>query len=170
MQNDQSGLVQRLDRVGRYFENSLLCLLLGLMISLGTMQIVQRNVFSTSFQWTDELLRLLVLWLCLVGAVAASRDDKHITIDILSRFLSEKKSLALRLLLDLFTAVVCGLLAWHGGRFVQMEREFSSVVLNGLPAWIFEAIIPVAFGLIAYRYAIFFFQHLHRLRNMRGAS
>ncbi len=168
MRSEPPAFLSRLDRFGRYFENSLLCGLLGLMITLGAMQIVQRNFLSSSFQWTDELLRLLVLWLGLFGAVAASRDDKHITIDILSRFLSEKKGLVLRLFLDLFTAVVCGILAWSSGRFVQMEREFDSVVLVNLPAWIFEAVIPVAFGLIAYRYTIFFFQHLNRLRSWRG--
>ena len=60
------------------------------------------------------------------------------------------------------------ILAWHGGRFVQMEREFGSMVLNNLPAWILEAIIPVSFGLIAYRYAVFFFKHLNQLLVMRG--
>ena len=168
MLTSESTLLARLDRFGRYFENTLLSFLLGLMIAIGTMQIVQRNFFSTSFSWSDELLRLLVLWLGLVGAVAASRDDKHITIDILSRYLSEKKNLLLRLILDLFTAVICATLAWYGGRFVKMEGEFGSTVLTDLPAWIFEAIIPVAFGLIAYRYAIFFVVHLRRLWVMRG--
>ncbi len=170
MASRSPSLLERLDRFGRYFENSLLCFLLGLMITLGAMQIIQRNFFSSSFVWTDELLRLLVLWLSLVGAVAASRDDKHITIDILSRFLSEKKNHYLRLLLDLFTAAICILLAWHGFRFVQLEMEFASVVLIDLPAWLFETIIPVTFGLIAYRYFVFFFQRLARLKNMRGES
>ncbi len=168
MDNLTSSFLGRLDRLGCYFENALLSFLLGLMITIGAMQIIQRNFFSTAFIWSDELLRLLVLWLGLVGAIAASRDDKHITIDILSQFLSEKKNLALRLVLDLFTVITCAILAWHGGRFVQMEREFGSIVLNNLPAWILEAIIPVSFGLIAYRYAVFFFKHLNRLRVMRG--
>ena len=165
----ETSLLERLDRFGRYFENSLLCFLLGLMIAIGAMQIVQRNFFSSSFLWSDELLRLLVLWLGLVGAVAASRDDKHITIDILSRFLNDRQNLALRLVLDLFTAAVCLLLAWHGTRFVKMEWEFDSVVLISMPAWVFEAIIPLSFGLIAWRYTIFFFQHLRKLLAMRGA-
>jgi len=170
MQNSETNILERFNRFGLYLENFLLCLLLGMMVIIGTTQIVQRNFLDTAFVWTDELLRLLVLWLGLVGAVAASRDDKHITIDLLSRLLSEKKNLLLRLVLDLFTLVVCSLLAWSGGRFVLMEQEYGSTVLTGLPAWIFEAIIPVAFGLIAYRYTIFFIQHLRRLLALRGES
>jgi len=170
MPGNGSKLLGQLDRFGRYFENSFLCLLLAAMVAIGAMQIIQRNFFATSYLWSDELLRLLVLWLGLAGAVAASRDDKHITIDILSRLLSEKKNLLLRLLLDLFTVVVCGLLAWHSGRFMQMEREFASVVLLDLPAWVFQSIIPVSFGLIAYRYALFFVKNVIRLSAMRGES
>ncbi|PLX74979.1 MAG: TRAP transporter small permease [Desulfuromonas sp.] len=166
MERQQSIVLVRLERFGRYLENSLLCLLLGLMLAIGAMQIIQRNFFSTSFIWTDESLRLLVLWLSLVGAVTASRDDKHITIDILSRFLTGKKRLFLLLVLDLFTVSVCSLLAWYGGSFVRMELEFSSKVLSDLPAWIFESVIPIAFGLIAYRYAIFFCKNLCKLRDL----
>lgn len=170
MPDQEEKLLARLERFGRYFENSLLCFLLGLMITIGSMQIIQRNFFSTAFSWSDELLRLLVLWLGLVGAIAASRDDKHITIDILSRFLSGKRNLILRLVLDFFTAATCSVLAWYGTRFIRMESEFGATVLVDLPAWIFEAIIPVAFGLIAYRYALFFCKNLNRLRAMRGES
>ncbi len=164
---EETTFLGRLDRVGRYLENSLLTLLLGLMIVIGAMQIVQRNFFDTSFIWSDELLRLLVLWLSLVGAVAASREDRHIAIDLFSRFLSEKNNLMVRLVLDLFTVVICSLLAWSGSQFVAMEKEFGSTVLTGQPAWIFQVVIPVTFGLIAYRYLVFFCKHLKQLQAMR---
>jgi TRAP-type C4-dicarboxylate transport system permease small subunit len=38
-----------------------------------------------------------------------------------------------------------------------MEQETQNLVL-GIPAWIFEAIIPVAFALMAIRYFIHFVQ------------
>ena len=170
MDAPQSNLLSRLDRIGRYSENVMLCLLLGLMIFLGAMQIVQRNFLSTSYAWTDELLRLLVLWLGLVGAVAASRDDRHISIDILSRYLPEKRINQVRLAVDFFTATVCAVLAWHCARFVWLEKEFGATVMTGQPAWIFEAVIPVAFALIAYRYAIFFLRRVMTLWTLRGQT
>ena len=170
MDAHKSHLLSRLDRFGRYSENVMLCLLLGMMIFLGAMQIVQRNFFSTSFSWTDELLRLLVLWLGLVGAVAASRDDRHISIDILSRYLAEKRIDQVRLVVDFFTASVCATLAWHSTRFVLLEKEYGATIMTGQPAWIFEAVIPVVFVLIAYRYAIFFLQRIRNLWTMRGQT
>lgn len=151
--------IQRLRRICTVCEDTLLALMLGVMILLGTLQIVQRNFLGSSFVWTDELLRLLVLWIAMAGAVAASRDDRHIVIDLFSRYLRKKVALGVRAGLDLFTVAVCGLLAWHSARFVYGEWEYGATLLDGLPAWPFEAIIPAAFAVIAYRYTLFGFLH-----------
>jgi len=153
----------RLRRFGCRCEDTLLFLLLALMLGLGTLQIVQRNLSGGAFVWTDELLRILVLWLAMVGAVAASRDDRHIVIDLLGRVLKERTALYVRLVIDLFTVGVCLLLAWHSLRFVQMEYEFGSRLLGDqLPAWPFQAVMPAAFAIITYRYGLFFCKHLQQ--------
>ena len=155
-------ILHRLRGICTVCEDSLLLLILFTMIGLGSLQIVQRNFFSTSFVWTDELLRLLVLWLAMAGAIAASRDDRHIVIDLLSKFLNDKHALSIRTIIDLFTGIVCGLLAWHTARFVYGEWEYGSTLFNGVPAWPFETVIPIAFTLITYRYILFFFVHVRQ--------
>lgn len=144
-------------------EDALLVGLLALMILLAASQIVLRNVLSTGIAGGDQLLRLLVLWVGLLGAVAASRDDKQINIDVLSRFLPAKLRAGMRVLVDLFTAGVAALIAWHAGRFVYSEYTSGSTVFAGLPAWIAEFILPLAFGLMALRYLLFFISHLRLL-------
>ena len=143
-----------LERVGRGVENLLLCVLLLTMVTLAVWQIVARNLLGGGLLWADEFLKILLLWLGMTGAVAASREGRHIQIDVLSRLLPDRFKAASQLVTGLFTAAVCSLCAWHAGRFVLMEREFGSTVLGNAPAWVFEAVIPVAFGLIAYRYAV----------------
>ena len=41
--------------------------MLGGMIVLAFGQIVLREVFETGFVWADELIKLMVLWLAMVG-------------------------------------------------------------------------------------------------------
>lgn len=137
-------------------EDATLALLLGAMILLAPLQIFLRNFFDAGIAWADPLLRVLVLWVGLLGALAASRGHRHITIDVFSRLLNERAQRGVRALTDVFTAVVAGLVAFHGGRFVATELEFGSIAFAGLPAWIFQAIIPVCFGLIALRYLLHF--------------
>lgn len=140
------------ERVGRLLENVALVLLLGTMIGLAAAQIFLRNVLGGGLAWADELLRILVLWVALLGAVAASRDRRQIVIDIVSRFLPPRAQFVAGVIVDLFTAGVAALLAWHSLRFVSESRLYEDRLLGDLPAWAFQAIMPLAFGLIAYRY------------------
>lgn len=158
----EEGLLQRMRRVACSIEDGFLIGLLLLMILLASLQILLRNVFDTGLVWADELLRIQVLWVGLLGAVAASRDDNHINIDLLTRFLPPRLRLAVRVVVDLFTCTVCTLLAWHALRFVQLEFEFDSRLLGRWPAWIFQSVIPVGFLLIAYRYLLYGLVHLRR--------
>jgi TRAP-type C4-dicarboxylate transport system permease small subunit len=151
----QQGILARLDRLGRLFENSMLVLLLGTMILLASSQIILRNFFDSGFVWADEFLRICLLWTAMFGAVAASRDNRQIAIDVLSRFLAGRWLGAVMAVVQLFTAAVSGLIAWHSYRFVADSREFQDLLLGDWPAWVFQAVIPVGFGLIAYRYLVF---------------
>ncbi len=144
----------RAERWGRWLEHAILTLLLSGLIVLASAQILLRNVFSTGLGWGDGLVRILVLWLALLGAIAASRDNKQIKIDLLSRSLSGPLQTAARVTTDLFTAIVTGMLAWHSWRFVQESRTYGDMLLNDWPAWLFQLILPIGFGLICYRYVV----------------
>jgi TRAP-type C4-dicarboxylate transport system permease small subunit len=152
-----------LGRIATFIEDTLLVLLLTGLIGFAALQIFQRNILGSGFVWTDELLRMMVLAIALVGALAASRDDNHINIDVFTRFLPPLPKIIVRILVDAFTTVTCGFVAWHSLTFVNMEKEAASVILNGFPAWVFQSIIPLCFGLIAWRYLTFFMVHLYRL-------
>lgn len=158
-----TNVLLRIDRGAKLVEDGLLAGLLFAMIALAGTQIFLRNVVDSGIAWADPLLRIMVLWLGLMGAVAASRDNRHINIDLLSKFLPDKARLAVQIIVDLFTAVVCGLVAWHAGRFISDEMAFAAPGLWGLPIWVFEIVIPVAFGLITLRYVIFVAGHVRAL-------
>jgi TRAP-type C4-dicarboxylate transport system permease small subunit len=145
----------RLERAGRLAEDALMVTLLTGLILLAAGQIVLRNFFDVGFIWGDEALRMLVLWLAVAGAVAASRSDKHINIAVLDRFLPGRFGAAKDLLIHLFTATICGVVAWHSLLFVRTSHEFGDVLLGQVPAWILQAVLPVGFGLICYRYTLF---------------
>ena len=148
--------MQRVLRIIHAFEDALLAFMVAVMIFLAGSQILLRNLFDTGFAWADPVLRLLVLWVGLLGALAASRTDKHIAIDVFSRLLGPRTLAGARSITTLFTAAISGLIAYHGGRFVAMEREAGIIGVAGMPAWILESIIPVGFGLIAGRYLVLF--------------
>lgn len=148
--------------MGRAIETALIVLFLGGLIVFASAQIILRNFFSIGLTWGDGLTRLVVLWLALVGALAASRDGRHITMGAVIRWLPAGLQRATGVLADLFAAAVSSFLAWSAWGFVRDSREFGDLLLGDVPAWWLQAIMPVAFALIAFQFA------LRCLRRLRG--
>lgn len=144
----------RAERAGRALETWLIVALLGGLIIFASAQIVLRNVFSMGLTWSDGLVRILVLWLALIGAVAACRDGRHITMGALARWLPARMQAWAGLLADGFGAIVCSALAWFSLQFVLDSHEYGDMLLGDWPAWWFQVVMPVAFGLMAYQFLL----------------
>ncbi len=132
-------------------------ILIGILLSMLLMAIAQillRNLFSSGIIWGDSFVRILVLWVGLLGAMIATRDNNHINIDIISRFLPEKINKVSKLIVQIFAGFVCGIMTWFSCKFVLMEMEYEINAFANIPAWICESIIPIAFFVICLRYCI----------------
>ncbi len=154
------GLLERLDRIGRFAEDVALVSLLSGMILLAVGQIGLRELLGTGIVWADELVKLMVLWLAMIGSIAACRDNRHIRIDVFSHILPARLILAARIVVDIFAATVCAIIAWQAYRYLQLEIEFADVVLVDTPAWLAHSVVPIAFALSAYRFLILVFRHI----------
>ncbi len=156
-------LLERLERVGSLAETVLLVTLLSSMMLLAVGQIVLRELFSTGFVWADELIKLMVLWLAMVGSIAATRDNRHIRIDALSHVLPKLAIEITRALVDFFAAVICGVIAWQTWRYLQVEIEYQDTVLVNVPAWIAHSVLPLAFLLISFRFVVLVIKQVGRI-------
>ena len=150
-------------------EDGLLVVILSSMIILAVSQIVSRNLFGEGVVWIDPLLRTLVLWIGLMGAVVATRFDHHIRIDVFIKYFPGYTVKTIQRIVYLFTLSVCLLIAWHAARFVYSEYEYGTVAFSGIPAWVTALIIPLSFTLIAIRYALLFISPYER-KIMDGVS
>ena len=159
--------LQRLAYLSGQFEDALLILMLATMILLAGGQIILRNFFDTGIDWAPPLLRLLVLWLALLGGMAATRANNHIAIDLISRFLPERLKRIADAVTRLFTAVVCGIIAWYAAEFVWMEYQDQMILFADVPAWAGEIIIPIGFASIALRNLATFGADILRLVHPR---
>ena len=147
-------LLERLERSGKFLETVALVTLFSGMMLLAVGQIVLREIFNTGFVWADELIKLMVLWLAMVGSIAAARENRHIRIDALSHVLPDLGIQIIRIFVDLFAAVVCGVIAWQAWRYLQIEIEYEDTVLVDFPAWIAHSVMPAAFLLISFRFLV----------------
>jgi TRAP-type C4-dicarboxylate transport system permease small subunit len=139
------------DTIGR-LEKFLVAAMLSVMILLAFLQIVLRNLFSTGISWGDPLVRYLVLWVGFIGAGLATKEGKHITIEVFSRWFSGTSRRYLQAISCLVSALICCLLTFAGWTFVQNEAQMAGTTFLEIPVWIPEVIIPITFALMALRY------------------
>lgn len=137
-----------------YVENSLIILILGVMVILAFLQVLLRNFFDTGILWGDIFLRHLVLWVGFIGASLATREEKHINIDVLTRIISKRYIPYVKMIIELVSVIICILLAHAGYKFLMDEIKYETILFENIPSWYFELIIPVGFALMAFRFLL----------------
>lgn len=135
-------------------EDWFLVAMLALMVVLAVAQIVYRNLFDSGLVWADPILRVLVLWVALSGAVIATRTNNHIRINFFARYFSTMVASCVQRIVYAFTMFICALIAWHGARFVYMDYEFGTIAFLNVPAWLTQLIIPAGFFMMSVRYLL----------------
>ncbi len=144
--------IEMLQTLIRRVETAIMVTLLLAMILLAIYQIVLRNFYDSGLIWGESLLRVMVLWVGLLGAMVASRNGDHININLITRHVSPHAQSVINTITALFTAIICGLLSYHSFRFVQIEFQDGLIAFAGIPTWACELIMPVAFAVISLRY------------------
>ncbi len=137
--------------VGRV-EQTLISIFLSIMILIAFLQIVLRNIFATGLTWGDPLVRNLVLWVGFIGAALATREGKHISIDVVSQWVPSRKRIVIDFIIHFSSFIICGLLTFAAVKFVSNEALMGTVTFLGISAWIPELILPITFGLMTLRY------------------
>jgi C4-dicarboxylate transporter, DctQ subunit len=146
--------IDRVDNGWAAAERALLVALLLLMLGLAVLQVVLRNAFSTGLEWSDVMVRHLVLWVGLLGASVAAKENRHLSVDIASRIIPAKWYHLVESVLCLVTAAVCGLLFWASLLFAKFLYQEGTGTLVGIPALLACGILPLAFIGVAVRFLL----------------
>ncbi len=160
MGSDEPSWVSRVLRITAFVEDSLLVLMLAALVVLAGAQIFLRELLHSAILWADPLLRVGVLWVGMVGAMVATRDDKQIAVDVVSRYLPMRWRSRVRVVTDVFTSIVAAVVAWSALRLMMVDRTAGGMTIGSVPVWLCEAILPVAFAIISLRYLMFAVRHL----------
>lgn len=142
--------LRRLHRV----EDVLLAMLLLVLLLLAVSQIGLRVIFDSGLIWSEPVSRMLVLWLALLGGLAATREGKHIAIDALPRLLPPTGRRIAWVLSQLGAACICVALCWYSVSMIQYELEAPSYLIAAIPSWAGMLVLPFGFGLMALRFLL----------------
>ncbi len=130
-------------------------LAVGLTVVLGillTAQIVLRFVFELGFSWTEEIARVMFIWVIFLGAAVGMRRHLHFRVTAGLKLFPQNIRWVAELAGDGVLLFFCLALAWHGYELVMstVEVEFR-LRATGISMFWPYLIMPLSFGLQAVR-------------------
>ncbi len=146
-------------------EGWLIVLFLWIMIGATFVQVSLRSLYTQAdlkwanallgqIDWAEPLARILVLWLTFLGASLVTREGRHIKIDLLEVVFPPAWYPWRKMLLAFLSALIAAVLLAASLAFVEMEMAYGGRILFAVPTWVCQAIIPLGFAVMTFRFAL----------------
>lgn len=90
----------------KYFEESVMLVLLGTMLILMGLQVFMRYVLARSLSWPEEMIRFIFIWFVFIGMSYCVRENIHLRVDLLEIGVPRLKK-ALNVVQDLVFFAFC---------------------------------------------------------------
>ena len=128
-------------------------LALALMALLPLAEIVVRPFLTGGIPGSIPFVQHLTLWVAFLGAGIAARQDKLIALATATFIPEGAARRAAQAFAATVGAAVTALLAWSAIDVVAIEMEIGGDIALGIPSWVFQLVLPLAFGVVAVRLA-----------------
>ncbi|MDR0502693.1 MAG: TRAP transporter large permease subunit [Treponema sp.] len=124
---------------------------LTLMALLPVMESVVRLVFKTGVSGSTGLISQMLLFVALFSGMICTRKDSHLSISFVQYLPEGSVKIRLKILGCLISVFIATVIAWSSVSFLKIGLE--NKVIGFIHSRVFGLIIPVAFGVIALRFA-----------------
>lgn len=153
-----SEAARRVGNAGRFrrwmgsAEEAVCYLLLGALVVTTSLQVFTRYVINAPFTWTEELAKMLFVWITFLGAAVIAKRSAHIAIDFVTRLVPPGPRRVVLIAGQAISLAVLLTLGVKGLRLLQITGASESPALN-IP-WVYVyAAFPLGMFLMAARYA-----------------
>jgi len=128
-----------------------------LVLIFGFLPIFLRMTFDTSIIWAPELNRLMVLWITFFGASLAIRENKHISLEVLTQFLPKNFARPVKALIYIFVIFVCATYTYIAYVYFGFEKSninLGDYLFGSVAKTWFKIIYPFGFACFTYHYFV----------------
>ena len=133
------------------FLKRLLTVLMGLIIVPVTLQIISRYTgFIPRYIWTEEAARFCFVWIIMIGAMIAVKEDTHFDVDILPHAKTKQSQGIRNLIVHLSIGIMGGFFCYYGFKFTQF-----GMIQNSEMSGINMATINISFPIAGLTWLIF---------------
>ena len=126
-------------------ESIISTVLMLIMVAVGSLQVIVRYMPSEvlDFFWTEELSRLLLVWLTFWAATVLQRTNDHISLPVFVEMLPSAFQLPIHLLVDMIVVIALAFLGWYGWTAAQLTLAQQTIGL-GVSLAVFAYPVPIA--------------------------
>ncbi|AWB65851.1 C4-dicarboxylate ABC transporter permease [Saccharobesus litoralis] len=130
-------------------------------------QFFTRYVLNVPLGWSEEVARYLLILLAFAGSCIASRNNSHIGVTILHRYLSPKVKAIFQLAISMLSFAIVIALAVYAWQIVFLIEKHTLASLTVSLSWVYGLIL-LCLVLMAWRTLIVIRQDYAALKTTQG--
>ena len=133
--------MKKFDKLEEYIGGSLFVVIFAILV----LQVFFRQVIRTPLVWSEELARLIFVYVAMLGISIGIRKQSHIFIDFLfTRFSPAVQKVVFTISqIIIFVCIIC--MGWFGKYLVAKKWIFEIVTLNVSSGWMYLAMYAISF-------------------------
>lgn len=133
--------------------NWILMILLSALVMLANWAVVQRYVLGLPLHFTEEVSAMLLIWIVMIGAIAAERDNQHLSIAFIVEALPNPIAKAINIAVGLLSLGIILFVAWIGWQLTASVQTRATDILRISFFWTYIA-MPIGLLGVAFYMAI----------------
>lgn len=132
-----------LDRILTFIEEWTLFLTVIIALLALFANVVLRYGFNYSLAWSEELVRIVIIYTTLIGCSTAIKDQSMIKIDALVQIAPKLKT-ALSWLSNVVTLIFSCMMVYYGWQMAELQlRTFQKTIIMQIPLVYLYSILPM---------------------------
>lgn len=120
-----------------------IAVLVGVMVLGCCWQVITRFLLNNPSKYTEEFLRYALIWMTMLGVPYAYGQERHISINIVTKTFSLKGSLFTRMVIEVIVMILCVTVFIAGGIMVTMNSAGQISPALQLPMPLYYVGLPI---------------------------
>lgn len=131
------------------------------MVAVTFLQIVLREIFHYSLNWSDEITQYCMTWLALVGSIWVTKNNRHLNTGFkLYEKLNGRQVRLIDSILALLIAGVAAVVTYQSAMFACSSMNVDSLALPGFKLGYIFIAIPLFMVTVCYYYLKIFIKNV----------
>ena len=128
-------------------------ILVGMMVLVCCWQVITRFILNSPSKYTEEILRYALIWTTMLGVPYAYGQEKHISINVVTKTFSPKGNLLTKLGIELIVSFLCITIFIMGGIMVTINSVGQISPALQMPMQFYYLGLPIC-GVLTLLYSI----------------